>query len=153
MKKKVEKTVILLLCAAMVFSLAACGSSSTGESGTESSSGTSSDRTTYVRTGDYDTDSAAIYDAALGEFYEYYQVAKEETNLSMRYALMAIAEAKLLEASVYLPTIDNGGYYALRRYAPYGAATVTWGTNMYRYENMVATEEVVTAEDYNYRKR
>ena len=48
---------------------------------------------------DYDDASDAIYDYALGEYYEYYTKAKEETaNMSKRYALMAIAEAKMLEA-------------------------------------------------------
>ena len=55
--------------------------------------------TTPLPTGDYNAMSAAIYDAQLGAFNTLYQAAKEETNVSKRYALMAQAEAKLLEAA------------------------------------------------------
>lgn len=65
--------------------------------------------TTELPTGDYNAMSAAIYDAQLGAFNTLYQAAKEETNVSKRYALMAQAEAKLLEAAVLIPGTTNGG--------------------------------------------
>ena len=68
---------------------------------------------TPLPTGDYNAMSAAIYDAQLGAFNTLYQAAKEETNVSKRYALMAQAEAKLLEAAVLIPGTTNGGNYGL----------------------------------------
>ena len=44
---------------------------------------------------DYDELSSAVYEYVLGEFYEYYMAAQEATNTAERYALMAIAEAKM----------------------------------------------------------
>ena len=64
---------------------------------------------TPLPTGDYNAMSAAIYDAQLGAFNTLYQAAKEEQNVSKRYALMAQAEAKLLEAAVLIPGTTNGG--------------------------------------------
>ena len=45
-----------------------------------------------------------LYEKILGEFDEYYQAAKAATTVSERFALMAIAEAKLLETGVMLPS-------------------------------------------------
>ena len=69
--------------------------------------------------------SAAIYDAQLGAFNTLYQAAKEEQNVSKRYALMAQAEAKLLEAAVLIPGTTNGGNYGLSRVAKRSASTVS----------------------------
>ena len=45
---------------------------------------------------DYDAESEAIYYDVLGDFHAAYTVALEESNVSARYAKMAIAEAKLM---------------------------------------------------------
>lgn len=42
--------------------------------------------------------SEELYNKVLGEFYEYYDKATQAKTVSERYALMAIAEAKLLGA-------------------------------------------------------
>ena len=103
--------------------------------------------TTELPTGDYNAMSAAIYDAQLGAFNTLYQAAKEETNVSKRYALMAQAEAKLLEAAVLIPGTTNGGNYGLSRVAKRSASTVLWGNDSDRFHNVLVTTELITAED------
>lgn len=107
---------------------------------------------TAVPTGDYNAMSAAIYDAQLGAFNTLYQAAKEETNVSKRYALMAQAEAKLLEAAVLIPGTTNGGNYGLSRVAKRSASTVLWGNDSDRFHNVLVTTELITAEDQTHLK-
>ncbi|MGN1003863.1 MAG: hypothetical protein ACI4O5_03425, partial [Oscillospiraceae bacterium] len=95
MKKRI---VCLLLALLMGLSLAACGGSKTG---TEEQKPTSSGNNgTEVDTSSmsYDELSAYIYEQVLGEFYSTYEAAKATESVSERYALAAIAEAKLLES-------------------------------------------------------
>ena len=108
--------------------------------------------TTELPTGDYNAMSAAIYDAQLGAFNTLYQAAKEETNVSKRYALMAQAEAKLLEAAVLIPGTTNGGNCGLSRVAKRSASTVLWGNDSDRFHNVLVTTELITAEDQTHLK-
>lgn len=108
--------------------------------------------TTELPTGDYNAMSAAIYDAQLGAFNTLYQAAKEEENVSKRYALMAQAEAKLLEAAVLIPGTTNGGNYGLSRVAKRSASTVLWGNDSDRFHNVLVTTEIITAEDQTHLK-
>lgn len=108
--------------------------------------------TTPLPTGDYNAMSAAIYDAQLGAFNTLYQAAKEETNVSKRFALMAQAEAKLLEAAVLIPGTTNGGNYGLSRVAKRSASTVLWGNDSDRFHNVLVTTELITAEDQTHLK-
>ncbi len=85
--------------------------------------------------------SADLYDKVLGEFDEYYQQAKEATTVSERFALMAIAEAKLLETGVMLPSTADGGNYAISRVAPYTATSVLWGNDSDRFYSCVIVNE------------
>src|SRR5699024_12704110 len=41
--------------------------------------------------------------------------AMAESSTGVRFAKMAIAEAKLLGAGIFIPTRSNGGYYGLSR--------------------------------------
>lgn len=107
---------------------------------------------TELPTGDYNAMSEAIYDAQLGAFNTLYQAAKEETNVSKRYALMAQAEAKLLEAAVLIPGTTNGGNYGLSRVAKRSASTVLWGNDSDRFHNVLVTTELITAEDQTHLK-
>lgn len=107
---------------------------------------------TTVPTGDYNAMSAAIYDAQLGAFNTLYQAAKEEQNVSKRYALMAQAEAKLLEAAVLIPGTTNGGNYGLSRVAKRSASTVLWGNDSDRFHNVLVTTELISAEDQTHLK-
>ena len=97
---------------------------------------------------DYDEVSAEIYENVLGEFYQYYQAATEASTVSERYALMAIAEAKLLESGVFLPTTSQGGSYAITRFAPATSSGVKWGGDADRFETKLVTNEIVTSEDW-----
>lgn len=108
--------------------------------------------TTPLPTGDYNAMSAAIYDAQLGAFSTLYQAAKEEQNVSKRYALMAQAEAKLLEAAVLIPGTTNGGNYGLSRVAKRSASTVLWGNDSDRFHNVLITTELISAEDQTHLK-
>lgn len=91
--------------------------------------------------------SQEIYDANLSEFYDSYQLALAETDTDMRYALMAVAEAKLLQTGTYIPTSSQGGAFAISRVAPYTASTALWGNDSDRFENLVVATEPIKASD------
>ena len=93
----------------------------------------------------YDAMSQAIYDHVLGDFYDAYQIAKAETNVSRRYALMAIAEAKMLSAGIFLPTTSQGGNFAMTKIAPYTNTPVLWGNDTYRFHDRVVVNEPIEA--------
>ena len=140
-KMKKSRIIALMLVLVMAFSLlVSCGPDDKGDG---------NDVTyvdPYAQYTDYDEKSQKIYDDILGEFYAAYEVAKAETNVSKRYALMAIAEAKLMEAAVMLPIYSNGGNYAISRVAPYTVPFALWGNDSYRYHNaLVATNPLTTA--------
>ncbi|MBQ3215534.1 MAG: peptide ABC transporter substrate-binding protein [Oscillospiraceae bacterium] len=100
----------------------------------------------YDRYTDYDDRSQAIYDDALGDFYKAYQAATAEENPSVRYALMAVAEAKLLGSGVMLPLTAGGGSYTVSRLAPYTVPHVLWGNDSDRYRHMIVTTSPIRAE-------
>lgn len=85
--------------------------------------------------------SAALYAKVLGEFDTYYKAAKAATNVSEKFALMAIAEAKLLESGVMLPSTAKGGNYAISRVAPYSISSILWGNDSYRFYSAVIVNE------------
>lgn len=137
---KFKKSMTLILVASMlVGSLASCGSKTTSNAG-------NIDLDKYAGM-DYDEASSAIYNDVLGEFYTAYQAAKEETNVSMRYAKMAIAEAKLMETAVMLPTTTKGGNYAISRVAPYTVDYTLWGNDSDRFHQALIATEPLTSED------
>ncbi len=107
----------------------------------------------YDRYTDYDERSQAIYDAALGSFYQAYRQAVEEENVSMRYAKMAIAEAKLLGSGVMLPLTAGGGSYSISRVAPYTAPHVLWGNDADRYRHLIVTTSPIYAKDVTHLKQ
>lgn len=97
---------------------------------------------------DYDEKSDALYEYNLGEFNEYYQVAKEEVqNLDLRMALMAISEAKLVESGVFQPVYGQGGNYAMTRIVPRSGSTVLWGLDEYKWYTYLVTNELLRSED------
>ncbi|MGN0142051.1 MAG: ABC transporter substrate-binding protein, partial [Roseburia sp.] len=95
----------------------------------------------------YDEKSAQVYDKALGEFYEAYQVADASQNVSERYALMAIAEAKLMESAVMIPLTTLGGRYAISCVAPYTTNNVLWGSDYDRYHQLIVCTEPIKNAD------
>lgn len=160
-----KKTLALMLVLAMVLSMfAGCGkneepsTSTTAPASVETApAGTESNGDSYtgpdwdaIDAMDYDSASDALYDWNLGEFWEYYQVAKEEVeDLDVRAALMAIAEAKLMESGSFIPVQTQGGNYALSRVVPRTISTVLWGIDEDRWNYAMVTNEIITAEDRN----
>ena len=158
---KISKSLALLLAAAMLTSsVVSCGSAPTTDNQTDDSTqGSGSDTSTPVdektneldeiaKLEDYDAKSEKLYNHNLGEFYDAYMTAKEEvTDVSKRYALMAIAEAKLLESGVMLPTSSQGGNYAISRVAPYTFDFALWGGDQDRFHQAIVCTEPITAAD------
>lgn len=96
----------------------------------------------------YLAESAKIYGEQLGEFKAAYAKAVAETkNTSKRYALMALAEAKLMESAVYVPGTAKGGNYAISKVAPNTISSVLWGNDMYRFHNALLADKLITAAD------
>ena len=60
---------------------------------------------------------------------------------------MAIAEAKLLETGVMLPTTTRGGNYAISRIAPGTVTPILYGNDQDRYQNYLIATEFIKAED------
>ena len=97
---------------------------------------------------DYDERSTYLYEQNLGEFYELYTEAKAEvSDLSKRHAMMAVAEAKLLESGVMNPQTSLGGAYAMSRVVPGTVTSVLWGNDEYRFHNALVTTELIKTVD------
>ena len=97
---------------------------------------------------DHDEASDALYEVNLGEFNEVYQDAKAEvTDLDLRLAKMAIAEAKLMESGVFIPVFGDGGSYAMNRAVPRTVTTTSWGMDEYRWGTSMVCNELITVED------
>ncbi len=143
-----KKLLALLMVAVMAFSLVACNGDPAPVDTTEAPTEPTNVEwvNPYASIEDYDEKSAAIYEDILGEFYTAYEAAKAAEDTNERYALMAIAEAKLMESATMLPLTSNGGNYAISRVAPYTAPNALWGNDSYRYHNVVVATEPITAE-------
>lgn len=135
-KKIATAAAAVALSATLVFSVTACDN----ETGRE------------INEEQYYLNSEQIYDSELGDFYTAYQAAKAITgsdpeSVSERYALMAIAEAKLLESAVMVPTTSNGGNYAISKAVPHTYTYTLWGNDAYRYHQMLVANEFLTSGD------
>ena len=95
----------------------------------------------------YDAESKALYNKVLGEFFTAYDAAKKETNESKKWAMMAIAEAKLLESGVMMPTTSNGGNYAISRVVPNTITSTLWGNDSYRYHDALVVTTLIKKTD------
>ena len=137
-----KKIIALLLAICLLGSLAAC--KKTTDKG---NTAVDSFKDPYADIADYDELSRAVYDDVLGEFYKYYGEAEKATTDSMRYALMAIAEAKLLGAGIFLPTTSKGGNYAMTKIAPYTNTPILFGNDTYRFHDRIVTTEPIKAAD------
>ena len=153
MKKKLVSAMLVL---SMCSSLVACGNSGANddvvgtEAGTESASATDGSGESEISMPDgYDATSSSIYNEQLGDFYTAYQTALEAEDIDERFALEAIAEAKLLESAVMVPTQTQGGGYAVSRVVPYTAPNVLWGNDYERYHNtlVVDSDKFITSAD------
>lgn len=171
-----KKLLSLLLVSAMAVSVAACGNEPSGNNGT-SGADSSTESTTEQQSSeessvensetdpgeeqqgpattiaeaiadmDYDTTSAYLYDLHLGEFWDVYQEALAEENVSLKYAKEAIAEAKLMEAAVMLPTRSRGGNYAISNIATRSINTTLWGNDTDRLYSAIICVEPILASD------
>ena len=94
---------------------------------------------------DYNDRCQAIYDDVLGDFFIAYEAAKTAENVSERYALMAIAEAKLLETAVLLPLNSGGGSFGISRLVPYTVPSVLWGNDNMRFQGALVTTAPISA--------
>ncbi len=168
MKKR--QIVAVLLCAAMAVSLAACGSdktpatpdgsapseapaaSSTTEEPADSEVPADVDLTqlaadyfpTIFNADEYNAESSKVYNEVLGDFYSLYQEAKAAETNSMRWALMAQSEAKILGSAVMIPLQSRGGNYAISRVAPRTVNSTLWGSDNERYHQAV----IIDSEDF-----
>ena len=154
-----KKILALVLALAMVLSMVACGAKEEAAAPAATDAAPAATEAApeaetpaeYVDpfaeyADDYDALSQAVYDEVLGEFYEYYMAAQEATNTAERYALMAIAEAKMLSAGIFLPTTSKGGNYAMTKVAPYTNTPVLFGNDTYRlHDRIVVTEPIEAA--------
>ena len=140
-----RKILALVLAAIMLLSAVSCVKTGPDTESTEA--GTAKEYVDpYKDITDYDELSAALYDEILGEFYTAYEAAKAATTLSERWALMAIAEAKLMESGIFLPLSTNGGNYAISKVVPNTITSALWGNDSYRYHNaLVATTPLTSA--------
>ncbi len=154
-----KKILSMLLALCMLLSLAACGGGNNGGNnnggGNNSQGGDDQQGDTYtgldwdaIDAMDWDEASQTVYDEALGEYYDAYLAAKAETeDLDMRMALMAIAQAKLLESGAFLPYSTDGGYYYISRVVPRTVSQVKWGLDARRYHTLLIANELLKAED------
>lgn len=139
-----RKIFALFTAAAMLLSLAGCstnaGSPTVGNMGGDY-------QDPYGELTNYDEKSEAIYTDALGAFYDAYEEAQEADSVAQRYALLAVAEAKLMESAVMLPLICKGGNYAISRVAPYTHPNVLWGNDEDRLHDLLVTDQPITRSD------
>lgn len=145
MKKKLV-SITLVLCTCL--GLAACGGGADSDTEFVESTQPLETEEGITMPADYEETSAELYDLALEEFYDYYQQAQAAASVSEKFALEAVAEAKLLSSCVFVPTTSQYGYYEIGRVAPYTKPQVLWGSDYDRYHNRVVTEELITSEDY-----
>ena len=97
----------------------------------------------------YDETSTELYNEALGDFNDALATAKEAETVDERYALMAVAEGKLMESAMMYPLTSKGGMYAMYRMAPRTKDYTLWGSDTDRYHQYVVTTDFIKAEDYN----
>ena len=143
-----KKWIALLLTATMVFTLAACGSKTQTPSAesqapaeTQAAEEESAAETTApeseavdeeadtpmaelnkqadIDVAAHEAESDEIYDEVFGEYETAYDEALAETNVSLRLAKMAIAEAKFLEAGAVTPYVNDAGNYAISKIISY----------------------------------
>lgn len=92
----------------------------------------------------------AIYDAQFGDFYSLYEPARAEViDLNKRFAMMAVAEAKLLETGTLIPTTNNGSRPQISRLAPYSTDFAMYGSDGSRYHSGLVTTEPIKTVDWD----
>lgn len=163
-----RKIVSALLVMSMAASLVACGNSGSGSSdpadesvSVSSSASSESDASASASSESeaeaeesempegYDETSTELYNEALGDFNDALATAKKAETVDERYALMAVAEGKLMESAMMYPHTSKGGMYAMYRMAPRTRDYTLWGSDQDRYHQYIVTTDFIKAEDYN----
>ena len=136
-----KKLLALLLALVMVVGLVACGgNNNTNTTTTEpDTTGEVGGDASYVR-----ADDEEVYAAALADFLSVYKAAKECENISERFAMMAKAEAYLLDSAVMVPNSTQNGAYTISRVAPRTVPYVQWGNDDDRLKGLVISDEFLT---------
>lgn len=169
MNKTVKRALALMLAMLMLVSaLAACGNDSGNSSSSQESSNVSAEDSSSevssdvggeepentgwtipsIDSDDYDEISDYYYEFNLGEFHELCQAYAAETeNQNRRWALEALAEAKLMASGVMQPTRCNGGQYQISAVAPGSVTSNGWGSDDVRYKYALVTDKVLKTED------
>ena len=174
MNKTVKRALALMLAMLMLVTVfAACGndsgnssgssseesgqSSEASNSGTEESSDVGGEDEEPTDTGwtipsidsdDYDEISDYYYEFNLSEFHELCEAyAAEIEDQNRRWALEALAEAKLMASGVMQPTSCNGGQYQISAVAPGSVTSNGWGADDTRYQYALITDKVLKTED------
>lgn len=152
--KKFTRMMSALLALVMVLSMAACGGSATTETTAPAAPAETTAAVTETAAAveapevpGPDATDEELYDYILGDYYEAYMKALECMDMSERYALEAIAEAKLLQASVLQPSTTRGGNYAIGRVVPKSICTTLFGSDADRQYSVMVTEEMIKAAD------
>ena len=144
MKKKVVSAMLIV---AMSASLVGCGKGSADANTSSNAQTEEGTESAGASDANYDATSSEIYDAQLGDFYEAYQKVDDASSVSERYALEAVAEAKLLESGVMLPTTTRGGLYAISRVAPRTVDYTLWGNDYERFHQALVATDYIKAAD------
>ncbi|MCM1298624.1 MAG: ABC transporter substrate-binding protein [Firmicutes bacterium] len=157
-----KKLVAVMLTLAMVLSFAGCNQNTNDEpvntdaNNQGESTNANNGGGTEVTPGElvdpyadmtHDEISKELYDANLGDFITILDEAKSASSVSERFAKMAIAEAKLLEQAVLVPSNSNGGRYAISRVAPNTVSPILWGTDNDRFHQVIVATEFIKSED------
>ena len=158
-----KKLAALALAVVMLFSvLTACGqkngNNTAGNTGNQGNNAGTEEPGDDAQTPDAgsgftvaDTDEE-IYMNNLGEFYDAYQLAVGTENESERNALLAVSEAKLLEAAAGTQMYAGLASYNMTRLVYNSAGYASWRGEMNDYSQYVLTNEIITTEDYNHLK-
>ncbi len=144
-----KKFLSLVLALAMVFSLAACGGSPAANSNppADNSSAPSEDVGEPAAFTPVTYDYETLYNETLGEFYDLYMKAKEAGNVSERWAMMAVAEAKLMSTGAVSLTYSRGGNFAISRVAGRTITGILYGNDSDRSHQAVVCNEFIRSED------
>lgn len=153
MKDWIRRLTALALCLTLAASLAACGGNNDANN-TANDTSNSSDN----QTGNDETDAAftvaytdeEIYMNTFSDFYEAYLNAMEAETVSERHALLAIAEAKALEAVGGTPICADAADWQMTRQVYRTGGYASWRGGMTDYSQMVLTNEIITTEDHEH---
>ncbi len=150
-----KKFVSLMLALVMALSLAACTSNNPTASNPPAGNSNAPVESAPVESagaglGEFQPmtyEDSAVYENVLGEFWSAVEAAKACSDLDETYAMMAVAEAKMLESAVVMPVYSDGGSYGITHIVPGSIPSVKWGSDIDRFHTAIVTNELITVED------